>query len=81
MSLKAVGITDYENEALAQTALATLRSQSLLTVESVVRKVADTPPPLLDLQVATLLCSVLTVHQPSLTMAFPLLARLSSRTQ
>ena len=47
MSLKAVGITDYENEALAQTALATLRSQSLLTVESVVRKVADTPPPLL----------------------------------
>ena len=47
MSLKAVGITDYENEALAQTALATLRSQSLLTVESVVRKVAGTPPPLL----------------------------------
>ena len=47
MSLKGVGITDYENEALAQTALATLRSQSLLTVESVVRKVADTPPPLL----------------------------------
>ena len=47
MSLKGVGITDYENEALAQTALATLRSQSLLTVESVVRKVAGTPPPLL----------------------------------
>ena len=45
--LKAIGSKDYENEALAQTALATLRSQSLLTVESVVRKVADTPPPLL----------------------------------
>ena len=47
MSLKAVGSTDYENEASAQTALATLRSQSQLTVESVVRKVAGTPPPLL----------------------------------
>ena len=47
LSLKAIGCKDYENEALAQTALATLRSQSLLTVESVVRKVADTPPPLL----------------------------------
>ena len=47
LSLKAVGSEDYESEALAQTALATLRSQSLLTVESVVRKVADTPPPLL----------------------------------
>ena len=47
MSLKAIGSKDYENEALAQTALATLRSQSQLTVESVVRKVADTPPPLL----------------------------------
>ena len=47
MSLKAIGITDYESEASAQTALATLRSQSQLTVESVVRKVAGTPPPLL----------------------------------
>ena len=47
LSIKAVGCKDYENEALAQTALATLRSQSQLTVESVVRKVADTPPPLL----------------------------------
>ena len=47
LSLKAVGCQDYENEALAQTALATLRSQSQLTVESVVRKVAGTPPPLL----------------------------------
>ena len=47
VSLKAIGSKDYENEALAQTALATLRSQSQLTVESVVRKVAGTPPPLL----------------------------------
>ena len=47
LSLKAIGCKDYENEALAQTALATLRSQSQLTVESVVRKVAGTPPPLL----------------------------------
>ena len=47
LSLKAIGSKDYENVALAQTALATLRSQSQLTVESVVRKVADTPPPLL----------------------------------
>ena len=45
--LKAIGSKDYENEASAQTALATLRSQSQLTVESVVRKVAGTPPPLL----------------------------------
>ena len=47
LSLKAIGITDYESEASAQTALATLRSQSRLKVESVARKVADTPPPLL----------------------------------
>ena len=47
LSLKAIGCKDYENEALAQTALATLRSQSQLTVESVVRKVTGTPPPLL----------------------------------
>ena len=47
VSLKAIGITDYESEASAQTALATLRSQSRLTVESVTRKVGSTPPPLL----------------------------------
>ena len=55
LSLKAVGCKDYENEASAQTALATLRSQSQLTVESVVRrvdehgriKVTHTAPPLL----------------------------------
>ena len=47
LSIKAIGSEDYESEASAQTALATLRSQSQLTVESVVRKVAGTPPPLL----------------------------------
>ena len=47
LSLKAVGCEDYESEALAQTALATLRSQSRLTVESVTRKVTHTAPPLL----------------------------------
>ena len=47
VSLKAVGCKDYENEALAQTALATLRSQSQLTVESVTRKVTHTAPPFL----------------------------------
>ena len=45
--LKAIGSKDYENEASAQTALATLRSQSRLTVESVTRKVTHTSPPLL----------------------------------
>ena len=47
ISLKAVGCKDYENEASAQTALASLRSQSQLTVESVARKVTHTAPPLL----------------------------------
>ena len=47
MSLKAVGCKDYESEASAQTALAALRSQSQLTVKTVARKVAGTPPPLL----------------------------------
>ena len=47
LSLKAVGSEDYESEASAQTALATLRSQSRLIVESVARKVGSTPPPLL----------------------------------
>ena len=47
LSIKAVGCKDYENEALAQTALAALRSQSQLKVESVSKKVAHTSPPLL----------------------------------
>ena len=47
LSLKAIGSKDYESEALAQTALAALRSQSQLTVESVARKVGSTLPPLL----------------------------------
>ena len=47
VSLKAIGITDYESEASGQTALTTLRSQSRLTVESVTRKVTHTSPPLL----------------------------------
>ncbi|WP_270777388.1 type IA DNA topoisomerase [Segatella buccae] len=47
VSLKAFGITDYESEASAQTALATLRSQSQLTVETVTIKVTHTAPPLL----------------------------------
>ena len=55
ISLKSVGCKDYENEALAQTALAALRSQSQLKVESVARrvdehgriKVGHTSPPLL----------------------------------
>ena len=47
MSLKAVGNEDYESEASAQTALATLRSQSQLKIESVARKVTHTAPPLL----------------------------------
>ena len=45
--LKAVGKEDYESEASAQTALAALRCQSQLTVESVTRKVTHTSPPLL----------------------------------
>ena len=47
LSLKAIGCKDYESEASAQTALATLRSQSQLKVESVARKVTHTAPPLL----------------------------------
>lgn len=47
LSLKAIGSTDYENEASAQTALTALRSQSQLTVETVTRKVTHTAPPLL----------------------------------
>ena len=45
--LKAVGNEGYEGEALAQTALAALRSQSQLMVEAVTRKVTHTAPPLL----------------------------------
>ena len=47
LSIKAVGCKDYENEASAQTALAALRSQSRLKVESVTRQVGHTAPPLL----------------------------------
>ena len=47
LSLKTVGCKDYESEASAQTALAALRSQSQLTVESVTRKVTYTAPPFL----------------------------------
>ena len=47
LSLKAIGCKDYESEASAQTALAALRSQSRLKVESVARKVTHTSPPLL----------------------------------
>ena len=47
VSLKAIGSADYESEALTQTALAALRSQSQLTVETVTRKVTHTAPPLL----------------------------------
>ena len=47
LSIKAIGSKDYESKASAQTALALLRSQSQLKVESVTRKVAGTPPPLL----------------------------------
>lgn len=45
ISLKAVGNTAFDHEATAQTALATLRRQSRLTVKSVARKVGGTPPP------------------------------------
>ena len=47
LSLKAIGSEDYESEALAQTVLTALRSQSQLMVESVARKVTHTAPPLL----------------------------------
>ena len=47
LSLKAIGSEDYESEALAQTVLTALRSQSRLMVESVARKVTHTSPPLL----------------------------------
>ena len=47
LSIKAVSCKDYENEALAQTALAALRSQSRLKVESVTRQVGHTASPLL----------------------------------
>lgn len=47
VSLKAIGITDYESEASAQTALVALRSQSRLKVGSVTKKAGHTSPPLL----------------------------------
>lgn len=47
ISLKAEGNTAFDHEATAQTALATVRRQSRLTVKSVARKVGGTPPPLL----------------------------------
>ena len=47
LSIKAIGSADYESEDTAQTALATLRSQSRLKVESVTRQVGHTAPPLL----------------------------------
>lgn len=47
ISLKAVGNMSFDHEATAQTALATLRSQSRLTVHKVTRKVGHTAPPLL----------------------------------
>ena len=47
VSLKAVSNSAFDNEADAQSALAALRSQSRLKVESVTRKVGCTPPPLL----------------------------------
>lgn len=47
ISLKAVGNMSFDYESTAQTALATLRSQSRLTVHKVTRKVGHTAPPLL----------------------------------
>ena len=47
VSLKTIGSTDYESEASAQTALAALRSQSRLKVESVAKQVTHISPPLL----------------------------------
>ena len=47
ISLKAVSSSAFDNEAKAQTALATLRCQSRLLVTSVARKVTHTSPPLL----------------------------------
>lgn len=47
ISLKAVCNKDFDYEATAQSALATLRSQSRLTVHKVTRKVGHTAPPLL----------------------------------
>ena len=47
LSIKAIGCEDYEDKASAQTALAALRSQSRLKVESVAKQVGHTVPPLL----------------------------------
>ncbi len=47
ISLKAVSQATYDNEACAQSTLASLRGLGSLTVQSVSRKVGGTPPPLL----------------------------------
>lgn len=47
VSLKAVGDVAFDNEASAQSSLATLKGIGTLTIESVARKVTHTSPPLL----------------------------------
>lgn len=47
LSIKAVSLQNFDNEAAAQSALATLKGIGSLTVSSVTRKVTATPPPLL----------------------------------
>lgn len=47
VSLKAVGDVAFDNEASAQSSLATLKGIGTLTIESVTRKVTHTSPPLL----------------------------------
>ena len=47
LSIKAVSLQNFDDEAAAQTALTSLRSIGSLTVTEVTRKVGGTPPPLL----------------------------------
>ena len=47
LSIKAVSLQNFDNEAAAQTALTSLRSIGSLTVTEVTRKVTHTAPPLL----------------------------------
>ena len=47
LPIKAVSLQNFDNEAAAQFALATLKGIGSLTVSSVARKVTATPPPLL----------------------------------
>ena len=47
LSIKAVSLQNFDNEATAQTALTSLRSIGSLTVTEVTRKVTHTAPPLL----------------------------------